>query len=122
MAIREFVDGDGRIWQLWDTVPSTSSVTAATGPTARFLATGSRRSPEREAPTASHAAAPALFTAGREHGWLTFASDAEKRRLSPIPDHWQTASPAVLNELLARAKPVAFVSPFVVPRLPTADG
>jgi hypothetical protein len=39
-----------------------------------------------------------------QQGWLCFDSGTEKRRLSPIPDHWQGLSDAQLQELVARAE------------------
>ena len=36
-------------------------------------------------------------------GWLTFESPHEKRRLSPIPPNWQSASEAELSQLCENA-------------------
>lgn len=40
-------------------------------------------------------------------GWLCFESATEKRRLGPIPDHWQTASDEELRRFRDAAQPVA---------------
>ncbi len=37
-----------------------------------------------------------------ERGWLTFESDAARRRLAPVPPNWETATPDRL-ELMCRA-------------------
>lgn len=36
-------------------------------------------------------------------GWLCFESDAEKRRLTPVPPEWEVCTEAELEELCARA-------------------
>ncbi|MDQ3950468.1 MAG: hypothetical protein M3282_08975 [Gemmatimonadota bacterium] len=38
------------------------------------------------------------------HGWLSFDSGTEKRRLSPIPEDWQRMSDEQLAQLLERAE------------------
>ena len=40
-------------------------------------------------------------------GWLTFESEAAKRRLAPIPLYWVHAEDAELERLLADAKDVS---------------
>ena len=39
-------------------------------------------------------------------GWLTFEGDGLRRRLAPIPDDWEDASPMTLQSYLARAQAV----------------
>ena len=39
-------------------------------------------------------------------GWLAFQSEAEKRRLTPIPLYWVHASEGELLRLLDQARPV----------------
>jgi hypothetical protein len=48
------------------------------------------------------------------HGWLSFAAGDERRRLSPVPDNWESLSDDALRELCARAD--------VVPRRLTPPG
>lgn len=36
-------------------------------------------------------------------GWLTFESDAERRRLAPIPPEWEIASRNLMRHWCARA-------------------
>jgi len=44
---------------------------------------------------------------GYGRGWLTFESLSEKRRLIPIPSHWEDLSQAELRSLCEKAKRVA---------------
>lgn len=39
-------------------------------------------------------------------GWLCFESNTSKRRLTPIPDHWNDSSDAELVQLLGQAQTV----------------
>lgn len=43
-------------------------------------------------------------TAGLELGWLSFASDGQKRRLAPIPPNWQALDDAELERLCGMAR------------------
>ena len=91
MALRGFVGDDGQDWQVWDTRPTIPS-------------------PNVDASDANSPAAPptdmadfALISKKREGGWLTFTTAHERRRLSPIPDGWDSADDAMLRALLAVA-------------------
>ena len=105
MAIRTFKDARGREWQVWETVPQGSSgqystrLEVTTGPHDRL--SGRVRLPVSE---------------GREHGWLTFASGDDKRRLSPIPDGWAEATEAELAAYFETARPVPPVDVSVRPK------
>jgi hypothetical protein len=109
MPLREFTDADHRTWQVWDTVPKSASEDQYVVQNARML-----RDAARGEGRASPANAPARFTDGREHGWLTFMCDDEKRRLSPIPEHWSDLSEDDLSRLLARAERVARTTGFKI--------
>jgi hypothetical protein len=41
-----------------------------------------------------------------QHGWLCFESATEKRRLGPIPEHWQTVTDEELRRFRDSAQPV----------------
>lgn len=85
MALRDFTDRDGREWQVWNTIPKL-------GASLRKHGLGNDRlKPQTDLPYQP-------FATGREQGWLTFASGKEKRRLSPIPEGWETASADTLSE------------------------
>ncbi|HEX4934992.1 MAG TPA: hypothetical protein VFV33_17520, partial [Gemmatimonadaceae bacterium] len=79
-SIREFTDRDGRAWRVWDIRPEQM-----------------------------HAA-----TRAEDHlqsvinGWLAFepADGGDKRRLSPIPARWDSATEEELNAMLDRARPM----------------
>ena len=94
MPMREFADSSGQIWQAWDTHPKgvghlSKGETAFT----RFVATTAKR--EGREPT----------TVRDEYaeGWLTFKLDADRRRLTPIPDGWELADDATLQRYLGMA-------------------
>lgn len=48
--------------------------------------------------------APRGVSPGLEHGWLSFVSPSEKRRLAPFPVSWDTASDRELAQLCATAR------------------
>jgi hypothetical protein len=39
----------------------------------------------------------------RERGWLTFTTETDRRRLSPIPKEWEAADDVSLRAMLAAA-------------------
>jgi hypothetical protein len=106
MSLREFTDGAGRAWRVWGTIPGTPHEAEVFAQSARLQAAAERRAAERQAAAASDPPRRGPVSPGREHGWLTFQSGDEKRRLSPIPPDWATASDAELGRYLARAEPV----------------
>ncbi|HVE79245.1 MAG TPA: hypothetical protein VNA89_10305 [Gemmatimonadaceae bacterium] len=76
MAYREFTDDEGTRWRAWD-------VTSA---------------------SLGEVATPNAFVAVLRGGWVVFESPAEKRRLSPIPDDWDSLADHELGELCRRAE------------------
>jgi len=80
MAHREFIDTDGRRWEVWDVHPSSVE---------RRMNEQLRDSPSIDTPDRRrrHAARFNLPETLR-HGWLAFQSGQESRRLSPIPPNW----------------------------------
>ena len=48
--------------------------------------------------------APRGVSEGLEGGWLTFSSDAGKRRLAPVPAGWENAPPTELERLCGMAR------------------
>jgi hypothetical protein len=77
MALREFSDGQGRRWRVWDIRPDQLH--------------GATRAED--------------YLQNMIHGWLAFepAGGGEKRRLSPIPPNWERAPDEELEEMLERA-------------------
>jgi hypothetical protein len=83
--MRTIHDGDGTEWRVWKVVPD-------------FPVYYERRR-----------ALPAEPYAGEERrrgdlqqGWLCFDSGAERRRVHPVPDDWESCPEAALCELLRR--------------------
>jgi hypothetical protein len=101
MPLREFTDKTGRLWQAWSTIPGNPHEAAMFATNARVLAQSEGRDVRDTRTPASGHVSP-----GYEKGWLTFQAGEDKRRLSPIPTDWATATDAELAGYLARAKPV----------------
>lgn len=78
MALRNFTDSRGQGWRVWNVVPQYDTA--------------------RDEDT---------LTPGLQGGWLCFEFEGQKRRLSPIPEGWETAGPEELEQLCGSAAPVA---------------
>lgn len=77
MALRSFTDSQGQGWRVWNVVPQYDTA--------------------RDEDT---------LTPGLQGGWLCFEKHGEKRRLSPIPDDWETAGPEMLERYCQEAAQV----------------
>jgi hypothetical protein len=103
MSYRTFVDRDGSYWQVWDSQPTKVE---------RRMNTGERRRPqyfawggtERRRTSSQRRI---ILSEGYGRGWLTFESLHEKRRLIPIPAHWEDLSQSELRDLCEKAKRIA---------------
>ncbi|HEX5869257.1 MAG TPA: hypothetical protein VFY65_02510 [Longimicrobium sp.] len=99
MALREFKDSSGTTWTAWDVPPHRVYTTARAGADRRTRVvpgwTPERRVRERR----MRLRHPEL-----SGGWVCFASEREKRRLSPPPQAWDAASDAELEALCAQAR------------------
>jgi len=91
VSLLQFLDDDGRQWQVWDTRP--------TAPVAKV---GSPSVDAAESPSDKATEFP-LLSRKREAGWLTFTAADERRRLSPIPDAWELADETSLRAFLKTA-------------------
>lgn len=108
MSYRTFVDRDGAYWQAWDSQPAKVE---------RRLSEADRRGPKRFAWRGSERRSGTdrrttvqrriTLSEGYGGGWLTFESLEEKRRLVPIPSHWEDLPQDELRRLCERAKRVA---------------
>jgi hypothetical protein len=108
MPYRTFVDRAGSYWQVWDSQPTKVE---------RRLMPADRRQPrqrawdgtERRSGTDRRTISQRRITLseGYGRGWLTFESLSEKRRLIPIPSHWEELSNGELRALCDKAKSVA---------------
>ena len=108
MAYRTFVDRDGSYWQVWDSQPTKVERRMkeadrrrpqyfAWGGTERRSGSDRRISSQRRI----------VLSEGYGRGWLTFESLQEKRRLIPIPAHWENLSQSELRALCEKAKRIA---------------
>jgi hypothetical protein len=79
MAVRDFTDGGGRTWRVWDVMPESI-----------------------HPPTKAEDYLAAMY----QTGWLVFETTAEdeKRRLAVIPQGWSELSDEELEALLAQAQ------------------
>jgi hypothetical protein len=107
MPIRSFRATDGVPWQVWNVLPGRRDAERRIGydrrspePVFRYTGPERRVSEDRRRPAGF--LSPHLAT-----GWLTFECPTEKRRLAPIPQHWEQLDDAELERLCHAALPVA---------------
>ena len=94
MALREFRDGDGVLWRVWNvTVESLDKRTTAED-----------------------------YMRDWQDGWLCFESDSKRRRLADFPSGWAALTEAELCSLLARAQDVKRRPSSEAPRFPPDAG
>jgi hypothetical protein len=109
MPYRTFEDSAGTEWQVWDIVPRLSERRVGSSVDRRAevrpIAFADRRREQRRVPQAPVARARLRGTYAQ--GWLCFESDAEKRRLSPIPDDWTVCDEDRLEEYARHGERVA---------------
>jgi hypothetical protein len=86
MAHRVFRDSSGRLWDVWNVMPTRAERRQAD---ALGIAVERRRRREPRAPVG-----PKWV-----NGWLAFQTRGEKRRLAPYPDDWADAGDDVLKQL-----------------------
>jgi hypothetical protein len=103
MPIRSFRTAEGVLWQVWNVVPGRRDSERRIGydrrspePIFRYSGPERRNKADRRQP------AP-LLSQQLASGWLTFQSPTEKRRLAPIPQHWDQLSEAELERLCQSA-------------------
>lgn len=77
--LREFTDGKGVSWRVWDIASTLHSLPA-------------------DAALRRNLTVP--------HGWLCFECPDERRRLAPIPEGWHEFDVAALEKLCGNALPV----------------
>jgi hypothetical protein len=97
MALRTFTDSQGTRWDVWNV---TSYVLRGEERRVDDAGDGAYGGPERRGGTQES------LVPNPGAGWLCFQSESEKRRLSPVPAGWTTASDAELEGLLAGSVPV----------------
>ena len=95
MTYREFLDDQGQQWEVWEIRPISIE---------RRLNEERRRYPRLSDRRTSNVQ---LKIRGlHRDGWLTFQCGAQRRRLMPIPEHWDSSTDAELIALLQRAAPL----------------
>jgi hypothetical protein len=113
MPIRSFRTAQGTLWQVWNVIPSRHDADErrmgydrrSPDPVIRYTGPERRVNADRRRP-------PAFLSPQLACGWLTFESPTEKRRLAPIPQHWEQLPDADLERLCEAARPVP-VPPFI---------
>lgn len=94
MALREFADSSGQIWQAWDTHPKgVGHLSKGESAFTRFVANTAKREGKE----------PTTVRDQYSEGWLTFKLGSDRRRLTPIPEDWEVADDARLQRYLALA-------------------
>ncbi len=103
MAYRIFRDSRGTEWQTWDVVPRLEErrVNDRRSRVASPLQSDRRSRLDRRI-VAGHRS---VLASDMNAGWLCFAAEEEKRRLSPIPDDWQRCTSARLEQYCTEATP-----------------
>ena len=93
--VRRFKDSRGVRWEVWDVRPKSLErrfITPATPPE------GVER---RETPQFRVSLGPDMA-----RGWLIFDNGSQRRRLAPVPAHWEELSDTALAQLCEAAKVV----------------
>jgi hypothetical protein len=118
MPIRSFRTGEGVTWQVWNVMPGMHDVPErrigydrrSPEPVIRYTGPERRSLDDRRKP-------PIFLSPQLATGWLAFECATEKRRLSPIPQHWERLSEPELERLCGQARPVKPVLPPPAPPL-----
>jgi hypothetical protein len=108
MGYRTFVDRDGSYWQVWDSQPTKVERRTATADRRKQRLFPWRDSERRSGQDRRLTTQRRItLSEGYGSGWLTFESLTEKRRLLPIPSHWEEMSQGELRVLCDKAKRIA---------------
>ncbi|CAN5591314.1 hypothetical protein BH09GEM1_BH09GEM1_34360 [soil metagenome] len=108
MAYRIFRDSHGTEWQTWDVVPRLEErrVNERRSRVASPLQNDRRARLDRRILSGHRT----VLASDMVEGWLCFAADESKRRLSPIPDDWKHCPNAQLEKYCVEATPARRVS------------
>ncbi|HYD53969.1 MAG TPA: hypothetical protein VEA99_15140, partial [Gemmatimonadaceae bacterium] len=101
MPLRMFQDDGGREWRVWEVRPLRPERRATDR---RLLARAVPLERRRGSDRRVLAETRVKLSHGLTHGWLAFDSDAEKRRLAPIPMGWDALPDRVLEALCRAAR------------------
>ena len=97
MAHRTFTDSAGRYWEVWTVHPANVERRRDESDEALTLRVERERRRERQYRV--------KLGTDWANGWLAFQTGDEKRRLTPIPGGWESASDRELEALCESAVP-----------------
>lgn len=100
MPERQFVDREGRSWEVWEVCPDAVE---------RRLTSDPARAPEGEERRHAERRAHLRIPDRLRSGWLAFETAGQRRRLAPFPERWRSLTDLELEALLAQSR--------LVPRL-----
>ncbi|HEX7240748.1 MAG TPA: hypothetical protein VF263_10810 [Longimicrobiaceae bacterium] len=101
MSYRRFLDSRGTLWRVWEVFPRLDRRRAHR----RVLATKVQHPERRVLPDRRlDMRRSRLFFPPSESTWLVFETDAEKRRLWPVPAGWYLEDDAGLERLREEAE------------------
>lgn len=102
MPYRTFADEQGKSWEIWDVRPERverRGVERREGEVKPWTGVERRVADDRRRERESRI----RLAYPLSEGWLVFKSDAEKRRLAPIPPDWESLRGGELRELWRKA-------------------
>ena len=103
MALLEFTDSGGRRWAVWEVRPP-KVYSPVRSPVDRRAGEAGGAVPVERRATADRRTRP--FHPALAYGWICFQSDAEKRRLAPPPEDWESCTDRELEHLLKQGSRV----------------
>jgi len=102
VPLRMFRDERGCEWRVWEVRPlRPERRSAERRRTTEAVARDRREGSDRRVLMETRV----RLLHGLAHGWLTFDSDREKRRLAPIPAGWELLPDRMLSLLCREARP-----------------
>ncbi|MBA3644670.1 MAG: hypothetical protein H0W63_00690 [Gemmatimonadaceae bacterium] len=102
MAYRTFVDRRNSYWQAWDVRPERIERRSVER---RQHSSGEWKGVERRVGDRRRLDQKrVVLDNGLGTGWLVFESKSEKRRLTPIPKHWEISTESQLRLLCEKAQ------------------
>ena len=96
MPLRDFRDSNGRTWWVWDTYPALAERRRKDAPP---LPPDGK---ERRRVSSPRVVLPLDLL----HGWLTFESGSDRKRLAPVPPQWEEAAEEQLRIWMDEATPL----------------
>lgn len=102
MALRRFVDADGRAWEAWHVRPPQVHAPVRSGADRRSLPGNAFHPDRRNGP--DRRTQP--FSPAMAYGWVVFETPGEKRRLVPAPPGWDDCPDASLEQFWREAQPL----------------